>query len=159
MAAGNYYKKGDHNAICYVCGFEYKSCDMKLRWDGVYVCKEDWEPRQPQDFVRAPAGEQAPVWTQPEPPDTFVNSSVLKGNIVIGTPQIYLNGALQTSGVNYTISLPDGTVTFTTPPAANVTIAWSGVWRDNALTDHTYTQFPLYKATGFTTVYGIYGVF
>lgn len=36
------------------------------------VCKEDWEPRHPQDFVRAKADIQAPMWTRPEPQDTFI---------------------------------------------------------------------------------------
>ena len=25
---------------------------MRERWDGLIVCKPDWEPRHPQDFVR-----------------------------------------------------------------------------------------------------------
>jgi hypothetical protein len=36
------------------------------------VCEQDWEPRQPQDFVRGIADQQAPVWTRPEPVDTFI---------------------------------------------------------------------------------------
>jgi hypothetical protein len=42
------------------------------RWDGLMVCKGDWEPRQPQDFVRGVADIQAPPWTKPEPSDTFI---------------------------------------------------------------------------------------
>ena len=38
-----------------MCGFDYYASDMKLRWDGLWVCKDDWEPRHPQDFVRARA--------------------------------------------------------------------------------------------------------
>lgn len=36
------------------------------------VCKEDWEPRQPQDFVRARIDIQAVPWSRPEPADSFV---------------------------------------------------------------------------------------
>lgn len=35
------------------------------------VCREDWETRQPQDFVRGVADIQAPVWARPEVADSF----------------------------------------------------------------------------------------
>lgn len=47
------YKPGNHWVECQVCGFELRSKDAKMRWDGVIVCPSDWEPRQPQDFVRS----------------------------------------------------------------------------------------------------------
>lgn len=159
MGKRDFFKPGDHNAICYVCGFKRKASEMKLRWDGVYVCKEDWEPRHPQDFVRGMPDEQAPEWTQPERPDQFVGAAVnALTNIVVGTPSIYVNGVLQTSGVDYNITLPAGVVTFTYFPAAGATIAWTGTWLDNANVQTSYTLFPLYTATGFSTIYPIYGV-
>lgn len=156
MGQRDYFKLGDHNAVCYVCGFKRKASEMKLRWDGVYVCKEDWEIRQPQDFVRGVGPEQAPAWTQPEQPDQFVQpvDNPLT-NIVVGTPTIFLNGVLTTT---YTIVLPQGVVTFNTPPPSGTVISWSGQWLDNASQVITYTNFPLYNASGYTTVYPIYGV-
>lgn len=63
---------GDHNAICDVCGWKYKASDLRKRWDGYMVCDKDWEPRHPQDFLRA-VQDQAPLpWTRPQPTDTFV---------------------------------------------------------------------------------------
>lgn len=50
-----YQVKGQWNVICPVCGFKKKSGEMLKRWDGVYVCKEDWEIRHPQDFLRVEA--------------------------------------------------------------------------------------------------------
>lgn len=44
---------GDSNAICDCCGFKYKQSQLRKRWDGAMVCKFDWEPRHPQDFVKA----------------------------------------------------------------------------------------------------------
>lgn len=41
-----------YNIICQVCGFKYKAHEIKKRWDGIYVCKYDWEPRHPMDFFR-----------------------------------------------------------------------------------------------------------
>jgi hypothetical protein len=72
MGARDYYKKGDWNAICDVCGFKRKASEMKMRWDGIMCCPEDWEPRQPQDFVRGVPDDQTVPWTRPEPPDVFV---------------------------------------------------------------------------------------
>lgn len=79
---------GDWNAICDVCGFKYKASQLRDRWDGLKVCKEDWEPRHPQDFIRAPKDDQSVAWTRSEPADNFIT-------------------------VNYTVdtltSIPDGT--------------------------------------------------
>jgi hypothetical protein len=36
------------------------------------VCSDDWEPRQPQDFVRGVADKQAPPWARPEASDEFL---------------------------------------------------------------------------------------
>jgi len=74
MGRRDYFKLGTNNAICYVCGFKRKASEMRLRWDGVWCCKEDWEIRQPQDFVRGLPEETAPDWTQPDPPAFFITS-------------------------------------------------------------------------------------
>jgi hypothetical protein len=28
---------------------------MRKRWDGLLVCRKDWEPRHPQELIRVPA--------------------------------------------------------------------------------------------------------
>ena len=43
------YMSGDHNLICHVCGMKIKASEARLRWDGVYTCPRDWEPRHPQE--------------------------------------------------------------------------------------------------------------
>lgn len=72
MSYQSSYKKGDWNALCDVCGRQYKASRLKLRWDGLRVCNKDFELRHPQDFVRAKLDIQAPPWTRPEPIDTFI---------------------------------------------------------------------------------------
>lgn len=42
----------DYKAECDVCGFVYEARELKKRWDGLMVCKHDWEPRHPLDFFR-----------------------------------------------------------------------------------------------------------
>lgn len=43
---------GAWNVTCQVCGFRYKSDEIRHRWDGVIVCHPCWEPRHPQELVR-----------------------------------------------------------------------------------------------------------
>jgi hypothetical protein len=49
----NHYVSGQWNFICDSCGQKLKSGESRQRWDGFQVCSECWEPRHPQDFVRA----------------------------------------------------------------------------------------------------------
>lgn len=72
MGRADYYAEGSWNATCYQCGFKFKASMLKRHWQGYYVCPEHWEPRQPQDFVRAQPDLQTPPWTQPRPADVFV---------------------------------------------------------------------------------------
>lgn len=48
----NYFKSGQWNVDCDVCGFQFKSGDIRKRWDGLMVCKKDWEPDHPQKYLR-----------------------------------------------------------------------------------------------------------
>ena len=66
------YDKGDWIADCDVCGRKYKASKLRQRWDGLYCCPQDWEIRQPQDFVRGVPDNQLAPWTRPEPADSFV---------------------------------------------------------------------------------------
>ncbi len=43
----------EYNALCDVCKFKFKASELRQRWDGLMVCKWDWESRHPQDFYRA----------------------------------------------------------------------------------------------------------
>ena len=58
---------GSWNALCDVCGFKFKARDLKKRWDGAYVCKDDWEPRHPSDLYRPPIEDPSVPWTRPDP--------------------------------------------------------------------------------------------
>lgn len=67
MSNQNTYKPKTWNALCDVCGFKFKSSDLKKRWDGLMTCHADWEPRHPQDFLRAikETSNRLP-WTRPD---------------------------------------------------------------------------------------------
>ena len=63
----DYLALGDWNATCDVCGKKFKASMLRKRWDNLMVCQLDWEPRQPQDFVRGVPDDQVPPWTRPVP--------------------------------------------------------------------------------------------
>jgi hypothetical protein len=67
------YKPGDHWAVCDRCGFDFRSSKLRKEWTGAIVCSNCWEPRHPQDFIRAVKDDQSPKGlVNPEPEDTFV---------------------------------------------------------------------------------------
>jgi len=69
-----YYKKGDWNAICDRCGGVFKASELKKEWDGLMVCKRDWEPRHPQERVKAKKDDQSVPWSRPEKEPIFQNT-------------------------------------------------------------------------------------
>lgn len=75
MSNQNQYKHGVWNAICDVCGEKFKSDELRKRWDGLMVCGPDWEPRHPQDFLRAikETSNKLP-WSRPDDGGTATES-------------------------------------------------------------------------------------
>ena len=86
MAQWPNYKKGDWNVLCDSCGVRYKASELKERWDGLMVCSYDWEPRQPQDFVRATSDKMNVPWSRPRPANTYVvvHSFAIAGSAIAG---------------------------------------------------------------------------
>lgn len=72
MGRADYLKLGDWNAICFRCGRKFKASTMLKNWQGFWTCERDFEPRQPQDYVKGVPDVQSPPWTQPPPGDIFV---------------------------------------------------------------------------------------
>ena len=75
----DYWAPGDWNAVCWECGRKFKASQLIKHWQGYYVCKEHWEPRHPQDFVRGVPDQPTPPWSQPMPADSFVTICSLTG--------------------------------------------------------------------------------
>lgn len=67
-----WWKSGDWNAICDICGFKFKASELRKRWDGLMVCDTDWETRHPQEFIRPLPDQQKLPWTRPEGTDQFI---------------------------------------------------------------------------------------
>lgn len=81
MAEDNYYKKGVWNCICQRCGFKFKSDQITKEWTGLLVCRECFETRHPQDFLRGRAEIQKVPFTAPEPTDTFVTVNYVASTV------------------------------------------------------------------------------
>jgi hypothetical protein len=92
------YDKGEWSTICDVCGRKFRNQDLRQRWDGLKTCSDDWEPRQPQDFVRGVADYQAPVWTRPEASDQFVPVVIIYDDY--GNPLMPIVGETATVTIN-----------------------------------------------------------
>lgn len=97
------WDNGDWLTICDECGRKFKASQLRQRWDGLMVCDRDWEPRQPQDFVRGVADKMAPPWSRSEQSDQFIfvctipTSSCYVGAGTVGCSQVG-----QTWGQTYT---------------------------------------------------------
>ncbi len=70
----NNYVSGDWNIHCMVCSKKIKASESKKRWDGLIVCKEDFEFRHPMDFLRAKVDKIAVPFIRKEPSDLFVST-------------------------------------------------------------------------------------
>jgi hypothetical protein len=44
---------------------------MRKQWQGYYVCPEHWEPRHPQDYVKAVKEESSVPWSQEKPLEEY----------------------------------------------------------------------------------------
>jgi hypothetical protein len=62
----DYYKEGDWNVSCSMCGRKLKASEAVKNWQGMY--RHPWhdEPRQPQDFARGVKDLIAVPFSQPE---------------------------------------------------------------------------------------------
>ena len=77
----NWLKLGDYNVVCDSCGRKFKASTMRKRWDGMFVCKEDFEPKHPQLSLKVHSDKQQVPIPRPEPiQDTFVPYCTLLGN-------------------------------------------------------------------------------
>lgn len=73
----SHFVKGQWNAVCDRCGYEYKSGKLRKEWNGLRTCSGPgtnncWEPRHPQETIKGKPDRQNPPWTRPEGDDVFV---------------------------------------------------------------------------------------
>lgn len=68
----NHLELGKWNALCDICGLKFKSSELRKDWRNLMVCRNDFELRHPQDFLRVRGDTPAVPWTRPDPSPTFV---------------------------------------------------------------------------------------
>lgn len=78
----SFYKPGCWNVICDVCGFQFKSDAVRFRWDGLIVCKEDWEPDHPQKYIRVRSDPKPVPFVRYEGDSTYVSTPPATCNVL-----------------------------------------------------------------------------
>ncbi|MHA2265017.1 MAG: hypothetical protein ACXAEN_21705, partial [Candidatus Thorarchaeota archaeon] len=94
MGKSDRYLKGDWNVICDYCGEKKKQSECRTTWDNYLVCADTcWEPRQPQDFVRAKVDKQRtpPHLTRPDDQQNFTETTLFFGASALDN-LIYITG-------------------------------------------------------------------
>lgn len=66
------YTKGTWNVHCDVCGFKFKSTEIRKRWDNLMVCEKDWESDHPQKYLRVTSDKQSVPYVRENSDDVFV---------------------------------------------------------------------------------------
>ena len=74
MGHADYLRNGDWNAICDRCGSKFKFSQLRLEWDGLYVCTANgcFENRQPQDYVKGVMDNMAVPVSRPDQPPIYI---------------------------------------------------------------------------------------
>ena len=113
----NGYVHGQWNALCDRCGFKFKSGDLKKEWQGLYVCKDCWEIRQPLDFLEGVPDDPSVPWTRPDS-NADTNTTDISGN------SITTENAIDTVGdTDKTLTVGDHTMqVWSTTLTANRTV-------------------------------------
>lgn len=103
------FKQGDYWMICDVSGVAYRRSEMVKRWDGYWVHKKYWNPRQPQDFVRGRNDRitpQGPI----RPDDTSDSTDTVRCKTTSGVAGIAVAGCAIAGDENRDdICVPTGT--------------------------------------------------
>jgi hypothetical protein len=70
---GTYFKSGSHNILCDVCGGKFKFNQVQKNWQGLIVCKKDFETDHPQKYIRVRESGLAVPEIRNRPQDVFVD--------------------------------------------------------------------------------------
>lgn len=77
------FNPDDHRVQCDISGFWCLRSECRMRWDGKLVRADFWEPRQPQDFVRAHKDDTSIKDARPAQPDPPLQDPPIDANDVI----------------------------------------------------------------------------
>jgi len=77
MGQADFLRVGDYNAICDVCGRKFKFSRLRQKWDNTWACEQDWEPRQPQDYLRGIPDNMSVPLSRLDPPNLFLQDEIV----------------------------------------------------------------------------------
>ena len=66
------FKKGSYKVRCDITGAIVNATRCRKTWDGLFVIKEAWSPRQPQDILAITEETRTPANPRPGGADTFI---------------------------------------------------------------------------------------
>jgi len=100
MGTELFFKMGSFYRISERTGFATRAENTKREWQGLFVEKRVFEPRQPQDFVRGVPDIQTVPYSRPRPADVFIKTSQnasfeVLGGSALGTSFNVQNGQFQ----------------------------------------------------------------
>ncbi len=125
----DYWAPGDYNALCAECGRKRKASTLiqlppGVPGSGLWVCREHWNPRHPQDYVKGVKDIQTPPWAQPASDPVFVFTVI----DIPWTPTGYNAGSVVIVGSGtIAVNIPNGTTVTslsigTVTPGSKITI-------------------------------------
>lgn len=106
------YQPGNYWVLCDRCGMAIRAQDIRITWDNLAVCPDDWEHRHEQDFVRgrqdriAPEG---PVRSDEGDGALFIESFCTTNTCIVGVAIAGCAFVGNTLRVAYTSQIPQGT--------------------------------------------------
>lgn len=77
---GTFYRPGSYNKICDRTGFKVKVEAAQEEWTGATVRKQSWEPRHPQDQIRAIRDDQSVPDPNPEGEDYYLSTNEVQAS-------------------------------------------------------------------------------
>jgi hypothetical protein len=100
---GTYFKRGSHNGICDVCGHKFKFTELMKRWDGLIVCKDDFETDHPQKYIRVRESGLAVPEIRDRPGDVFTEYCTMWSRYAYADLATADCGTADSSSIAYTI--------------------------------------------------------
>ena len=76
MGKADFYRHGDNNVYCDVCGQKFKASMCRFKWNNMLACKACYEIRNPQDFLKGVKDDTRAAIARPEPADKFVTNDI-----------------------------------------------------------------------------------
>ncbi len=74
------YKKGDYKAKCDLTGLISNASEMRRMWNGLFVRKEIWSRRHPQQTLPVIKELRTPHTPRPEGAEVFIDSQDTKAS-------------------------------------------------------------------------------